>query len=228
MMTNSIGLETAVDLARRGARLILACRSVERGERAAVQVRKRSGNKNVVFIQLDLASLDSIRAFAQKILEEEPYTNILVNNAAVALKSHQKTSDGFEEHMGVNHLGHFLLTNLLLPSMKAASSARIVTVSSSLFKKCPKFDFTKMDSSDPTMYSRSMPGLAYCQSKLANVLFTRALAKHLEATNICTNAVHPGVIFRTNLSRHFYTSLSFHKVNLIIVSLPIGEQGHLD
>ena len=125
-----IGLETAVDLAKRNARVILACRSVERGETAAVEVRKRSGNDNVVFVQLDLASLDSVRKFAAKILEEEPRIDILINNAGVMLPTRTLTQDGFETAFGVNHLGHFLLTNLLLDCIKEAPSARIINVSS--------------------------------------------------------------------------------------------------
>ena len=126
-----IGLETAVDLAKRNARVIFACRSLERGETAAVEVRKRSGNDNVVFVQLDLASLDSVRKFAAKILEEEPRIDILINNAIImALPERTLSQDGFEMQFAVNHLGHFLLTNLLLDRIKEAPSARIVNVSS--------------------------------------------------------------------------------------------------
>ena len=99
-----IGLETAVDLAKRNARVILACRSVERGETAAVEVRKRSGNDNAVFVQLDLASLDSVKEFAAKILEEEPQIDILINNAGVVRNAFTKSADGFELTFAVNHL----------------------------------------------------------------------------------------------------------------------------
>ena len=130
-----IGLETAVDLAKRNARVILACRSVERGETAAIEVRKRSGNDDVVFVQLDLASLDSVRKFAAKILEEEPRIDTLINNAGVmALPERKLTQDGFEMQFGTNHLGHFLLTNLLLDRIKEALLARIINVSSSVHK----------------------------------------------------------------------------------------------
>ena len=109
-----IGKETAVDLARRNARVIMACRSVEKGEKAAVEVRKRSESDNVVFMQLDLASLTSVRQFAARVLEEEPRLDILINNAGVMACPYTKTEDGFEMQFGVNHLAHFLLTNLLL------------------------------------------------------------------------------------------------------------------
>ena len=128
-----IGLETAVDLSKRNARVILACRSVERGETAAVEVRKRSGNDNAVFVQLDLASLDSVRKFAAKILEEEPRIDILINNGGVIRNDFTKSADGLELTFAVNHLGHFLLTNLLLDRIKEAPSARIVNVSSEAY-----------------------------------------------------------------------------------------------
>ena len=111
-----------MDMAKRNARVILACRSMERGETAAVEVRKRSGNDNAVFIQLDLASLDSVRKFAAKILEEEPRIDILINNAGMISTTYRESEDGYESTFAVNHLGHFLLTNLLLDRLKAAPS----------------------------------------------------------------------------------------------------------
>ena len=190
-----IGLETAVDLAKRNARVILACRSVERGETAAVEVRKRSGNDNVVFVQLDLASLDSVRKFAAKILEEEPRIDILINNAGVALPERKLTQDGFEMHIGVNHLGHFLLTNLLLDRIKETPSARIVNVSS-MGHSMGKIEFDNLNS------ERSYSWLgAYGTSKLANILFTRSLAKRLTGTRVTANVLHPGAI-NTELGRN--------------------------
>ena len=191
-----IGLETAVDLAKRNARVILACRSVERGETAAVEVRKRSGNDDVVFVQLDLASLDSVRKFAAKILEEEPRIDILINNAGVmALPERKLTQDGFEMQFGTNHLGHFLLTNLLLNRIKEAPLARIINVSSSAHKM-GNIDFDNLNSEKS--YSSVY---AYGTSKLANILFTRSLTKRLEGTSVTANALHPGVIW-TEITRH--------------------------
>ncbi len=166
-----------MDLAKRGARVILACRSVERGERAAVEVRRRSGNQNVVFVQLDLASLTSIRAFAEKICQEEPQINILVNNAGLASSSIKTTEDGFEFTLGVNHLGPFLLTNLLLDKIKQSQSPRIVNVSS-LAHKDAKINLDTLNS--------PKKGFArYAQTKLlANILFTKSLAKRLEGHGV--------------------------------------------
>ena len=198
-----IGKETAVDLAKRNARVILACRSVEKGEKAAVEVRKRSESDNVVFQQLDLASLTSVRQFAARILEEEPQLDILINNAGVMACPYMKTEDGFEMQFGVNHLGHFLLTNLLLDRLKEAPAARIVNVSSKLYKYCPGINFDDINSEHA--YN---PTKAYQQSKLANILFTRALAKMLQGSSVTINVLHPGVI-RTELARHMIARIPF-------------------
>ncbi len=191
-----IGKPTAIDLARRNARVILACRSVEKGEKAVIDIRRESENDNVVFRQLDLASLTSVRQFAAQILEEEPRIDILVNNAGVMMCPYTQTEDGFEMQFGVNHLGHFLLTNLLLERIKEAPAARIVNLSSMAYSQ-GKMNFEDLNWNHTT-YKRLG---AYSQSKLANVLFTRALARRLEGTNVTVNAVHPGVV-NTELSRH--------------------------
>ena len=205
---SGIGLETAVDIAKRNARVILACRSVERGKAAVADVRKRSGNNNVVFVQLDLGSLASVRTFAAKILEDEPRIDILINNAGVMMiPKRTLTPDGFEMQFGVNHLGHFLLTNLLLDRIKETPRARIVNLSSSAqgYMFAGKFDFDNMNCEHS--YG---PVTAYCASKLANVLFTRSLAKRLESTGVTTNAVDPGAI-KTGLQQH----LTFPMVSLV-------------
>ena len=201
-----IGLETAVDLAKRNARVILGCRSVERGEKAAVEVRKRSGNDNVVFVQLDLASLDSVRKFAAKILEDEPRIDILINNAGMHSPHLTHTVDGFERHLGVNHLGPFLLTNLLLDRLKEAPSSRIVNVSSVLYKRCDTYDFDRMNSDDVKRMG-TKNNVAYNQSKLANILFSRSLAKRLADTNVSVYVLHPGLI-RTELARDTISTFS--------------------
>ena len=163
-----IGLETAVDFAQRNGRVILACRSKEKGEAAVEQVKKRSGNNNVVFMPLDLSSLDSVRSFCASVLDSEPRLDILVNNAGVMACPYAKTADGFEMQFGVNHLGHFLLTNLLLDRLKEAPAARIVNVSSAAHA-FGKLNFDDLNSAQ----SYSSYG-AYGQSKLANIVFTRS------------------------------------------------------
>ena len=196
-----IGKETAIDLAGRNARVILACRSVEKGEKAAVEVREKSKNDNVIFQQLDLASLASVRQFATKILKQEPRIDILINNAGVAIATgpYPKTEDGFEMQFGVNHLGHFLLTNLLLDRLKEAPSGRILTLTSRVIHYASaKIHFHDINSE--RSYERFE---IYAQSKVANVLFTRALANRLEGTDatVTANAVDPGLVY-TDLMRH--------------------------
>ena len=190
-----IGLETAVDMAGRGARVILACRNKEKGEAAVAEVKRRSNSEDAIFVSLDLASLDSVREFAAKVLDEEPHIDILINNAGVMACPYTKTADGFELQFGVNHLAHFLLTNLLLDRLKEAPSARIVTVSS-IGHAAGKINF------DDLQFEKSYnKWVAYFQSKLANVLFARSLAKRLQGTNVTAYSLHPGAV-RTELGRH--------------------------
>jgi len=184
-----IGKYTAIDLARRNARVILACRNQEKGLRTEFDVRRVTGNYDVYFRQLDLSSFKSIRKFAKEILQEESRVDILINNAGLLNPPSTTTEDGFESHFGVNHLGHFLLTNLLLDRIKQAPEGRIVNVSSIGHKFSPQLDLDTINSPENlTSYYN------YCRSKLANVLFTKALAKRLQGTNVTANALHPGTV----------------------------------
>uniref|UniRef100_A0A674GGF2 Retinol dehydrogenase 11 n=1 Tax=Taeniopygia guttata TaxID=59729 RepID=A0A674GGF2_TAEGU len=169
-----IGKETARDLAKRGARVIIACRDTAKAEAAANEIRAETGNQQVIVKKLDLADTKSIREFAERFLAEEKELHILINNAGVMLCPYSKTADGFEMHLGVNHLGHFLLTFLLLERLKQSAPARIVNVSS-LAHHGGRIRFH--DLHGEKSYNR---GLAYCHSKLANVLFTRELARRLQ------------------------------------------------
>ncbi|KAJ0064036.1 hypothetical protein NL108_017641 [Boleophthalmus pectinirostris] len=127
-----IGKATALCLAKRGARVILACRSKERAEAAVYDIRKESGNQQVLFMPLDLSSLQSVRDFAQTFLKTEPRLDFLINNAGVIGAG--RTQDGFGMEFGVNHMGHFLLTLLLLDRLKQCAPSRIVTVTSLLHR----------------------------------------------------------------------------------------------
>ena len=171
--------------------MIIGCRNVERGQNAAEELnndKRVKGNGKVIFKQLDLASFESIRKFADEINNEEEVIDILVNNAGLAMTVQQKTQDGFEIQFGVNHLGHFLLTLLLLDKLKQSKSiARIINVSSAIyFQGEINFDDINFEK---TKYDATK---AYAQSKLANVLFTRELAKRIKGTNIRVYALHPG------------------------------------
>ncbi|XP_006021461.1 retinol dehydrogenase 12 isoform X2 [Alligator sinensis] len=190
-----IGKETARDLAKRGARVILACRDTAKGEVAACEIRAETGNQQVIMKKLDLADTKSIRQFAENFLAEEKELHILINNAGVMLYPYAKTADGFEMHLGVNHLGHFLLTFLLLERLKQSAPARIVNVSS-LAHLMGRICFH--DLQGEKFYQR---GLAYCQSKVANVHFTQELARRLQGTGVTVNALHPGTV-QSELTRY--------------------------
>ncbi|NXG45601.1 RDH12 dehydrogenase, partial [Psilopogon haemacephalus] len=219
-----IGKETARDLARRG-KVIVACRDVAKAEAAASEIRAETGNQQVLVKKLDLADTKSIREFAEKFLAEEKELHILINNAGVMLCPYSKTADGFEMHLGVNHLGHFLLTFLLLERLKQSAPARIVNVSS-LAHHGGRIRFH--DLQGEKSYNR---GLAYCHSKLANVLFTRELARRLQGkfalncfsfatgTKVTANALHPGSV-SSELVRHSFVMTWLWKIFSFFLKTP--------
>ncbi|XP_041922977.1 retinol dehydrogenase 12, like isoform X2 [Alosa sapidissima] len=190
-----IGKETAIDLAKRGARIIMACRDMEKASGALKDVTEASGNQNVVIQKLDLSDTKSIQEFAELIKKEEKQLNILINNAGVMVCPYGKTANGFEMQIGVNHFGHFLLTYLLLDLIKKSAPARIVTVSSMAHS------WGTINLEDINSEKSYDKRAAYSQSKLANVLFTRSLAKKLTGTGVTTYVLHPGVV-QTDLWRH--------------------------
>nr|XP_020745277.1 retinol dehydrogenase 13 isoform X2 [Odocoileus virginianus texanus] len=191
-----IGKQTALELAKRGGNIILACRDMEKCEAAAKEIRGETLNHRVNARHLDLASLKSIREFAAKVTEEEEHVHILINNAAVMRCPHWTTEDGFEMQLGVNYLGHFLLTNLLLDKLKASAPSRIINVSS-LAHVAGHIDFEDLNWEKRKYDTKA----AYCQSKLAVVLSTKELSRRLQGTGVTVNALHPGVA-RTELGRH--------------------------
>lgn len=190
-----IGYCTARDLARRNARVILACRSLERGRAAAANIREETGNENVHVKMLDLSSMKSVRAFAAEINKEEPQLNILINNAAVTGLDKTMTDEGLELTYAVNHFGPFLLTNLLVDLLKKSSPSRVVVVSSIVNI------FGSVDCDNLCAEKDFSIAWAYYNSKLCNVLFTKELARRLRGTGVLANCLHPGSI-RTNLLRN--------------------------
>ncbi|GAB1605349.1 retinol dehydrogenase 13-like [Argonauta hians] len=187
-----LGKETALDLASRGARVILACRNLVKAENAAKEIREITGNESVSFVQLDLADLHSVKKMSQEILQNESRLDILVNNAGIGVKVKECTKQKFDLFFGVNYLGHFLLTYLLLDLMKKSAPSRIINVSShahKFVKRLPSFD--KGDPNGKIKY----PQLAgYATSKLANILHAQILAKKLEGTGVTANSLHPGMV----------------------------------
>jgi retinol dehydrogenase 12 len=184
-----IGRVTAIELARRGATVILANRNREKTAPVLDEIAALGGAERAQFVELDLASLESVRAAADRILARGGPLHLLVNNAGIAGIRGQ-TKDGFELAFGTNHLGHFLLTELLREKLVASAPARIVTVASKAHRRARGIDFDRVRG--PT---RSATGLdEYGVSKLANVLFSAELARRLEGTKVTTYSLHPGVV----------------------------------
>uniref|UniRef100_A0A3B5LFM3 Si:dkey-73n8.3 n=1 Tax=Xiphophorus couchianus TaxID=32473 RepID=A0A3B5LFM3_9TELE len=187
-----IGKETAKDLAAR-ARVILACRDTAKGEQAASDIMREVNGDKVVVRQLDLADTKSICLFAENIYNEKTL-DYLINNAGVAICPYARTMDGYEMQFGVNHL-HFFLTFLLLDLLKHSAPSRVINVSSTVHAMGKiKFDDLNGDKD-------YHPVRAYAQSKLANVLFTRELAKRTEALGVMAFSVDPGMV-NTEITRH--------------------------
>jgi len=193
--SNGLGFETARVLAGKRAKVIMAVRSMERGQAAAARLKAAQPDADVQVMQMDLSELASIRAFAEAYRAEYEKLDVLINNAGVMMPPHRRTRDGFELQFGCNHLGHYALTGLLLDRLMQAPRARVVTVSS-LAAQGARIDFDNLDGSKG--YGRWK---YYGQSKLANLLFARLLQEKLRASgkDMPSIACHPGVA-RSNLS----------------------------
>jgi retinol dehydrogenase 12 len=185
-----IGLETAVGLATLGMTTVLACRNQEKATAAQAEIKERSESDDVHVVRLDLADLASVRDCAQEIEERWDRLDVLVNNAGGMWSKRATTLQGFEQTFGVNHLGHFYLTNLVLDRVKASAPARIVNLTSvgHHYARGMRWD----DLQRETRRYSTMD--VYGQSKLANILFTRGLAARLDANQVTANAVHPGPV----------------------------------
>jgi|TARA_B100001105_G_scaffold37605_1_gene26789 NAD(P)-dependent dehydrogenase (short-subunit alcohol dehydrogenase family) len=194
--SGGLGEETARSLAAAGASVVMAARNPAKTEAAAARIRDRHSDADLELGALDLASLASVRAFADGFLSDHDDLHVLVNNAGIMCTPYGTTADGFEQQFGVNHLGHFLLTGLLMPALLAAAPARVVCLSSGAHGICG------VDLDDLMFERRDYEGwAAYGQSKSANALFARELDRRLGGAGVRALAVHPGVIM-TGLSRH--------------------------
>lgn len=193
---SGIGKVTATELARRGATVVMACRSQARGAAAAVEVRQESGSDKVSVLACDLSSSASVRQFAAAFRRQFDRLDVLVNNAGMYFYDRQVTAEGLEMTFAVNHLGHFLLTNLLLDLLKAGAPSRVVTVSSGAHT------MGRLDLDDLQNAKGRFRGFSvYSESKLCNVLFTYELARQLAGTGVTANCLHPGFV-RTNFGRN--------------------------
>jgi retinol dehydrogenase-12 len=185
-----IGKETTVALASMGAQVVFTARDATRGAEALAEIRQRSGNDGVDVMALDLARFASVRDFAKRWSDDHDHLDVLVNNAGLVLNSRRETDDGNEMTFQVNHLGPFLLTQLLREQLIAGDAARVVNVASDAHKGARHgLDFDDLQS---TQRYRSFS--VYGKTKLANILFTRELARRWDDTGITANAVHPGFV----------------------------------
>lgn len=197
-----IGKEVARDLAKREAKVIMACRDLFKCETTRKEIVLETKNKYVYCRKCDLASQSSIREFVKTFKKEHKKLDILINNAGVMRCPKSLTEDGIEMQLGVNHMGHFLLTNLLIDIIKLSAPSKIINVSSVAHTR------GKINIDDLNSVKNYDPGDAYSQSKLANILFTKELSKRLKNYNVTVNAVHPGLV-DTEITRHmpFFDSI---------------------
>jgi len=212
---SGIGKEASYEMVKRGAIVIMACRNLSAAMGAYFEIRKRPGGQNgqLIPMELDLSSLGSIRAFVKEFSEDYDHIDILINNAGVYIPydKHQVTKDGFEINFGVNHLGHFLLTNLLLDLLKKGESSRVITVASSLHEKG---EIRLNDLNLQTLTEDEKKNVKpYNNSKMANVLFSRELANRLAGSGVHTYALCPGWV-KTGLFRN--ADLKFYQYFLVV------------
>ena len=193
---SGLGKAAALELAALGYRVVMVCRDTQRSEAARADIIRKSGNPNVELLIADLASQASVRALATTVQKNYPRVKVLVNNAGLAKAKRTLTEDGLETTLAVNHLATFLLTNLLLPTLKTSAPSRIVNVSS-MVHRWGKLDFNNLQGAKHYDMDK-----AYNQSKLANVLFTYELARRLKGTGVSVNSLEPGMTL-TNFAREY-------------------------
>ncbi len=191
-----IGKETARELARMGAGVALVCRSASRGAAARQEISADTGSDKITLHLADFGSLAQVRSLATELQAAYPVIDVLVNNAGLVLPKRMTSEDGHEMTFAVNHLAPFLLTNLLLENIQAAPAGRIINVSSTSHKS------GTIHRDDLNLSPKYSAMQAYSQSKLANVLFTRELARRLGGHGVTANALHPGVV-ATDFGRDF-------------------------
>jgi len=186
--TSGIGKVAARELAKRGAVVVVVGRNEARSKATVSQIRQQTANASVEFLLADLSSQQEIRRLAREFESRYPRLDVLVNNAGAIMLSRRESVDGIEMTLALNHLAYFLLTNLLLDTLKSSAPARIVNVSSNSHERA-KLDF------DDLQNRRRYSGFrAYAWSKLENILFSYELARRLEGTGVTVNALHPGLV----------------------------------
>ncbi|SMO51206.1 SDR family oxidoreductase [Gracilimonas mengyeensis] len=185
---SGIGFETTKALAEKGAYTVMVCRNEDKAEQARQKIIDETGNRGIEIVLCDFAIQSEIRQAAQKITDEYKQIDVLINNHGFLASEKEETVDGLEKTFAVNHIGYFLFTNLLLPQLKKADSARIVSVASDAHQG------GTFDPDNLQLHEGYKPFKAYCNSKLFNIMFTTALANRLAETSVTANCLHPGVI----------------------------------
>ncbi len=217
--TAGIGKATAIELARKGAHVFITARNQEKGKTACDEIKKITGNKQVEYLTADFASLESVKALADACKSKLKRLDVLINNAGVFHTERTLSHDGYEMQFAVNHLAHFLLTNLLLDIIRQSAPARIINVSSRVHRRGNiYFD-------DLQLAKGGYDGFkAYGQSKLANILFTYELAERLKGTGITVNCLHPGGV-ATNFAFNHSSGLYRWVWTLVSLFLTTVQEG---
>jgi NAD(P)-dependent dehydrogenase (short-subunit alcohol dehydrogenase family) len=217
--TSGVGLVTAQALAHQGATLIVVGRNPERGAATVSRIQHETGNSAVELISADLSAQAQVRRLASEVQRRFTRLDVLINNAGALFLRRQLSPDGLEMTFALNHLAYFLLTNLLLDHLKASPAARIVNVSSEAHRGA------RLDFADLQGQHRYRGWRAYARSKLANILFTYALARRLEGTSVVANALHPGFV-ATNFGRNNrgITAILWRMLQLAAISPEEGAQ----
>jgi NAD(P)-dependent dehydrogenase (short-subunit alcohol dehydrogenase family) len=216
---SGLGKATAAGLAERGARVLMACRSRKRGQKARDAIVRRSGNERVELLVADLSTTGGVRGLADQVRASSDRLDVLVNNAAILTSRRRVTAEGHEMQLFVNHLAYFMLTNLLIDLLEASAPARVINVASTAHSS-GTIDF------DDIQYEKHYKGYkAYARTKLMNIVFTYELARRLEGSGVTANCVHPGVI-HTGLLRNFSFVLNtlFHALSRFFKNADEGAE----
>ncbi|HET6991490.1 MAG TPA: SDR family oxidoreductase [Bacteroidia bacterium] len=201
-----VGKATAIGLAKMGATVIIACRNKEKGAQAVAEIKKESNNPNVDLLMMDLASQKSVRDAVADFKKRYNHLDVLINNAGVFLPKREVTEDGIEKTFATNYLGHFLLTNLLLDTLKASAPSRIVNVAS-------KTGGVKMNFDDLMSEKKFSVMGAVGPTKLGLIMFAKELSRQLEGSGVTINALHPGLVKTTLLKdTGFFLRLMFKMI----------------
>ncbi len=215
---DGLGFQTTLALSKTGIKVVMACRNLEKGDKAREKIIRQAPEANLELMQLDLSKLSSVRAFAEEYKQKHEPLDLLINNAGIMIPPYELTEDGFESQLGVNYLGHFLLTGLLLPLLEKTPGSRVVSLSSNAHKN------GKIHFDDLNFKKKYSAFAAYSQSKLACLMFSKELQRRLEksGSKVLSVAAHPGMS-DTNLFKHvpkFVTTIFGRLIRSLMVQTP--------